>query len=159
MTQCIPRPLVAQALSVDEASLPEGDLPLSRLATRLLMFLRDTVEDEEAVEGHPELWTALLATRIAERNPSMSLSLQCRLMAEAQDAEDLAVIAEGPLTELFALQGTTLLTEIEDLARTAPRFAQAISLLPAEAGGALFRARLSALAKPLDELAPPDGLT
>lgn len=158
MTQSIPRPIVAQALSVDETSLPDGDLPLARLATRFLMFLRDTAEDEDAVEGHPELWTALLATRLAERNPGMSLILQCKLMAEAQDEEDLAVIAEGPLTELFALQGTSLLSEIEETATTAPRFAQALSLLPPEAGGAMFRARLATLAEPLDDMAPPDGL-
>ncbi|MBV7409472.1 DUF6869 domain-containing protein [Maritimibacter sp. DP1N21-5] len=146
MTQAIPRPLVAKALDQPEDALPSGDLPIDRLAQRFLMFLRDTDEDED-FEGHPEVWTAVLASSLASENPDLSFAVQEALVAEAQAPQDLSLIAAGPMTELFATHGPDLLERIE-AATTSPRFAMALGALAPEGhGNSLFWARVQAMAK------------
>ncbi len=167
MDNSIPRPFVAKSLGVDDEALPPGDLPLARLAQRLLMFLRDTEDDggedtgDERFEAHPEVWTALVASALTDHDPDHALNLQAALMVAAQTPDDLTLIAQGPLCELLAAHGPALLPRIETLAQSAPRFAQCLAHLPPEAGGALFVARMQALATPPagnDDLPPATGL-
>lgn len=160
-TDALPRHLVALALDVSEESLPEGDLPLERLAQRFLMFLRAT-EDDDHPEDHPEVWTAALASHLAEHQPRMSLALMRRVLAEAQTPEDLEIVAGGPLSELMEHHGTDLLPEIDTLAARAPRFKLALGALAPQGGGSLLWARLSGLAQggeiDDDTLPGPTGL-
>lgn len=139
----IPRDLVAMALDVDAETLPDGDLPLDRFAARFLAFLREA-DQEEGFKQHPELWTAVLASHLAEAQPGLSLQVQVGLCEAAQGHPDLDRIAHGPLLELMQACGPSLIAEIEAAAET-PSFRACLRELPDDAGGALFMARIRAM--------------
>ena len=161
--QAIPRPLVAEALDVSEDNLPEGDLPLDRFAERYLDFLRATFETE-AFDAHPDYWTDLLLSALMARDPALALAALAATLAACEDADDLALVAAGPLEELLTEKGAELLPEIDALAARAERFRLALTQLWAEGGGApLLVARVRGLTQNAEldedgELPSPTGL-
>ncbi len=152
----LPRALVADALGVSPDSLPDGDLPLARFATRFLTYLGETLATDEA--EHAEAWTFLLFDALVETAPERALAALCACLAQCDTPDQAALIAAGPLDDLIARQGAALITEIEALAARAPRFAYALTGLERPEGGtALLWARIEAAhrgAEQMDEGAP-----
>ena len=155
---------MADALGVDEATLPPGDLPVARLAERFLGYLRDTVA-RETVDDHPEFWTYALVSDLAADAPDLGLATVLMCLAGAETPEEAAQIAAGPLEDLIAQHGPALIDEIEVLATRAPRFAYALTgVWPQGNQASLLWARVEAARRDvpsLDDgapLPPPDGL-
>jgi Family of unknown function (DUF6869) len=162
MTQAIPRALVADALGMPVADLPPGDLPLERLATRFLDYLH---AGDEIAPDHPDAWTFALFDDLTRDHPALGLAASCAVLAACESPEDVADIAAGPLEDLIANHGPTLIGEIEALAARAPRFAYALTgVWPQGKEGGLLWARVEAArrgAPGLDDgapLPPADGL-
>lgn len=166
MTTAIPRKLVAEALGVDEASLPPGDLPLDRLAARFLAYLRAGDGESPAPATHPDAWTVALFDALARDHPGPALAAIRAVLWACASPEDVAMVAAGPLEDAIGAQGSALIDEIEHLAATAPRFAYALTgVWPGEPGAApLLWARIEAAragVPGLDDgapLPPADGL-
>lgn len=166
MTGPVPRALVAEALGVDESALPEGDLPLDRLAMRFLAFLRAGDEANPAPEDHPDAWTFALVDKLTEHHPAQALEAIRAMLAACDSPDDVALVAAGPLEDLIQRHGPELIDEIEALAGRAPRFAYALTgVWPPEDGGhPLLWARIEAARRDvpaLDDgapLPPADGL-
>ncbi len=159
----LPRALVADALGVAPDSLPEGDLPMARFATRFLTYLGETLATDET--NHPEAWTFLLFDALVETAPAQALAALCACLAQCDTPDQAAMIAAGPLDDLIARQGAALIAEIETLAARAPRFAYALTgLQRPEGGAALLWARIEAAHRGAgeldagDPLPGPDGL-
>jgi len=163
--EIIPRALVAEALLVDENSLPEGDLPIDRFATRFLAYLRAGDEDNPPAPDHPDAWTFSLMSALTRAHPALGLAATKAALAAGEAPEDVADIAAGPLEELIVTHGTGLIGEIEALATSAPRFAYALTgVWPQDLKGSLLWARIEAAragVPGLDDgapLPPADGL-
>lgn len=161
----IPRELVAEALGVDSSALPPGDLPLERFAARLLAFLRAGDEDAMPPADHPDAWTYALLEAVIEAEPALGFAATRAALAACESPEDVALIAAGPLEELIARHGAALIDEIEALAKTAPRFAYALTgVWPREQAKGFLWARVEAVRRDvpaLDDgapLPPGDGL-
>lgn len=162
MVETLPRALVAAALGVDEAALPPGDLPLDRLALRLLAFLR---AGETAAPDHPDGWTFDLIDALLRDHPGPALAAIRASLMVCDRPEDVALIAAGPLEDLIATRGATVIDEIEGLAAQAPRFAYALTgVWQPEGVAPLLWARIEAAragVPGLDDdapLPPADGL-
>lgn len=124
------RDLVAKALSVDADSLPPGDLPLDRLAQRLLGYLRDTADDdpsEEALREHPDAWTYALSDALCETHPDIAFDLVRDLIRICASPDDIALVAAGPLEDLIVQHGPDLIAAIEQEAAGSDRFRFALS--------------------------------
>lgn len=164
MTTHIPRALVAKALGVGEDALPPGDLPLERLATRYLAFLRAGDEANPAPEGHEDAWTADVFIELTDSHPDLGLAATDAALAVCETPDDVAVVAAGPLEDLIAQHGAALIDRIEARAAASPRFAYALTgVWPQGQDGTLFWARIEAARRgvpALDEsapLPPPDA--
>lgn len=160
----IPRSLVAEALGVDEESLPGGDLPLDRFARRFLGYLRETLAGT-AYDAHPDFWTFMLLDALIETNPDLCLDALVACLGQCETPEDAALIAAGPLDDLIARQGPALIDRIEALAAAAPRLRYALSgIEPQSQRTNPAWPRLAALAETGpqidggDPLPPPGGL-
>ncbi|MDR5654576.1 DUF6869 domain-containing protein [Ruixingdingia sedimenti] len=122
----IPRALVAAALHVDPGALPEGDLPVARLAERWLGYLRATME-AEAPQDHPEFWTFSLLCDLADTAPDLCLDTVLAALALCGTAEEAALIAAGPLEDVIARNGPAVIDRIEAAAAASPRFRHALT--------------------------------
>lgn len=164
MSGALPRALVADALGVDEAALPPGDLPLERLATRFLAYLRAGDEETPPPPDHPDGWTYTLFDSLTDDHPALGLAAIRAALAACETPEDVAAIAAGPLEDLIAAHGAAMIDEIEDRAASAPRFAYALTGVWQREAPPLLWARIEAAragVPALDDAAPvpaPDGL-
>lgn len=161
----IPRAVVADALGVDEAALPPGDLPLDRLAARFLAYLRAGDDDTPAPPDHPDAWTFALMDDLTRDHPGLGLAAACAALAACDSPDDVALVAAGPLEDLLTANGAAVIGAVEARAATAPRLAYALTgVWPPENGAPLLWARLRALTADipaLDDgapLPPADGL-
>jgi Family of unknown function (DUF6869) len=158
ITATIPRALVAEALGVDPAGLPPGDLPLDRFAARFLAFLAAT-DASDSPDAHPDFWTYALFEALAADHPALCLAAIRASLAAADSPEQVALIAAGPLEDLLRAHGTTLIGEVEALAARAPRFAYALTgVWPPEQGQPMLWARLKALADTGPQIDAGDAL-
>jgi hypothetical protein len=164
MSDTIPRKLVADAFGVAEEVLPEGDLPLARFAEIYLNYIRAGDEDSTPVD-HPDQWAFALMCELIETAPGLAFAATRATLRLCDSAEDIAVIAAGPLEDLIADHGVELIGDIEALASTAPRFAYALTgVWPREQQGGLLWARIEAARRGAgeldagDPLPGPDGL-
>lgn len=164
MTDVIPRALVAEALCVTGDALPPGDLPLDRLAARYLAYLRAGDGEEPAPDGHPDAWTIAVYDDLTRDHPALGLVATIAALAACETPEDVAVVAAGPLEDLIAGHGATLIDEIEARAARSPRFAYALTgVWPQGKAGTLLWARIEAARRDvpgLDDgapLPPADG--
>ena len=161
----IPRALVAEALGVDQSALPQGGLPVDRLAARFLAYLAAGDEDNPPPADHPDAWTFALFDALTREHPTHGLAATRAALAACESPEEVAGIAAGPLEDLIAMHGAMLIDEIEALAARAPRFAYALTgVWPQGNAGSLLWARIEAARRNvpgLDDgapLPPPDGL-
>lgn len=145
MTDAIPRALVASALRVGEDALPPGDLPLDRLAERYLAYLRAGEEDAPPPDDHPDAWTSDVFIALTQDHPQLGLAATLAAIAACQTPEDVALVAAGPLEDLIAMHGATLIDAIEERAARDPRFAYALTgVWPPDGIGPLLWARIEA---------------
>lgn len=165
MSGGIPRDIVAGALSVEVDNLPEGDLPFDRLATRFLTYLRAGDDETPAPADHPDAWTFALMDDLSRDHPALALAATTAALAACATAEDVALIAAGPLEDLLKSNGAKVIGEIEAMATYAPRLAYALTgVWPPEQGAPLLWARVRALTSGvpgLDDgapMPPADGL-
>lgn len=165
MSATLPRALVAEALMVEEDALPPGDLPLSRLAGRFLAYLRAGVGDDPAPDDHPDAWTWEVFFELTQNHPALGLAATRAALAACETADDVALVAAGPLEDLVVLHGAALIDEIEAWAAAAPRFSYALTgVWPQDLKGSLLWARVEAARRDvpgLDDGAPvppADGL-
>lgn len=165
MIGTMPRALVATALGIEESALPEGDLPLDRLAARFLAYLRAGDEDAPAPADHPDAWTFALYDDLTRDHPTLGFAAIRAALSACATPEDIALIAAGPLEDLIANHGPALIDEIEAVAARAPRFAYALTgVWPRGNQGTLLWARIEAARRDvpaLDDgapLPPADGL-
>ena len=164
MTGAIPRSLVAEALFVDEDSLPDGDLPLARLAARYLAYVRAGEGDEPAPADHPDAWTSDLFFELAHKHPDLGFAATEAALAACESPEEVAVVAAGPLEDLIAQHGALLIDRIEARGEDSPRFAYALTgVWPQGNRGTLIWARIEAARRDvpgIDDgapLPPPDA--
>lgn len=159
----IPRALVAEALLVDESTLPPGDLPLDRLAERYLAYLRAGEDEAPPPDDHPDAWTSDLFFELTQDHPELGLAATVETIRICDTPEDVAVIAAGPLEDLIATHGAVLIDEIEDRAVRDPRFAYALTgVWPQGRDGTLLWARVEAARRGIQGLddgapVPPNG--
>lgn len=160
-TTAIPRALVADALGIPEADLPAGDLPLDRLAERFLDYLH---AGDDTAPDHPDAWTFALFDDLTRDHPALALAATAAVLAACETPEDVADIAAGPLEDLIAAHGVTVIDDIEALAARAPRFAYALTGVWNREAAPLLWARVEAARAGivgLDDgapLPPADGL-
>jgi hypothetical protein len=126
-TPSIPRALVADTLGTDEAALPPGDLPLERLARRLLSYLRAGTENALPAPDHPDAWTFVLLDHLTRDHPALALAAIRAMLAACDTPEDVAFVAAGPLEDLLSAHLPALIDEVEALAASSPRFGYALT--------------------------------
>ena len=120
----ISRALIADALMVDERTLPEGDLPLPRLAERYLSLIS---VDEDAYGTHPEVWTADLMFDLVRDHPDLAFDAICATLERCTAPQQVAMLAAGPLEDLLTEHGPAWIDRIEAEAATSPRFRYALT--------------------------------
>lgn len=108
----IPRELVAESLGVSPDALPPGDLPVARLAERWVGYLRATMADE-APQDHPEFWTFALLADLARGAPDLCLGVVLAALGLCRSADEIALVAAGPLEDVIAAQGAAVIDRIE----------------------------------------------
>ena len=97
MTATIPRALVAEALGIDEANLPPGDLPLDRLAARFLAYLRAGEDDDPAPRRPPRrLDVRRSTTNSPRRIPPSALPPPTPPSPPAEAPQDVAADRRRP---------------------------------------------------------------
>ncbi|MGN0931764.1 DUF6869 domain-containing protein [Falsigemmobacter intermedius] len=156
MSSVIPRTLVATVLGVAPEALPPGDLPVGRLAARLLTFLSESFASEGA-SAHPEAWTFALYGTLVSDYPELALATLLEMTAQITRFEEAELIASGPLDEfLNAGSAPALLPRIEAAAQASPRFAFLLSgVSPEGSAGTPFWKAIRALGAAAPE---PDDL-
>jgi len=165
MTDAIPRAVVAEALLTPESALPPGDLPVDRLAERYLAYIRAWDGEHPPADDHPDAWGADVFFELTWKHPVLGLIATVAALAACETPEELAFVSAGPLEDLIADHGATLIDEIEARAARAPRFAYALTgVWPQGQAGTLLWARIEAARRGvpgLDDCAPlppADGL-
>jgi len=103
----IPRATVAAALDLpaDTDALPEGDLPVDRLARRMLDAMARPDTDET------NLWTLDLFHHLCRSAPDLALDTVLAMLDAAPDSA--AEIGAGPLTDLMTASGAEVIDRIE----------------------------------------------
>lgn len=134
----LPRWIVAEALNVPEDTLPPGDLPLDRFATRYLHCLASP--DDVAP---PEAWTQILIFELARSHPRLALDAIRAALDLGPDTETIAMIAAGPLEDLLAGHGPGVIAAIEEAAATSPRLRYALTGVSGTGIKPLVRARVA----------------
>lgn len=141
----IPRSLVAEVLGVAPEALPPGDLPLERLASRLLDFLNESLAGETGTD-HPEAWTFLLFGELVARDPAQALAVVAAMIAEIETPDEAALIASGPLDELLNTKGPELMAELQAAVAASPRFGYVLgAVVPEGSSGTIFWKTITAL--------------
>lgn len=142
----IPRDLVAKVLGVSPDALPPGDLPVARLIERWFGFTRATL-DSEAPQDHPEFWTFVLINDLVAEMPALALDAVLAAVTQAADADELALVAGGPLQDLLERQGDQVIAGLEDAAKTSARLRLALGAVqPEGSAGAPSWRRVAAAA-------------
>ncbi len=157
----IPRTRIAQLLNLSPDALPPGDLPVARLAERLLGYLRDTADDdpsEDSLRDHPNAWAYALTDALCQAEPDTGLALTEAALAQATTPEDVALIAAGPLEDLLAQHGPATITAIETQAKASPRMRFALSGVWPERINPMVWARVEAARTPGPHLDEGDPL-
>jgi hypothetical protein len=161
VTAIIPRALVAEALGLDDtgtAALPDGDLPVPRLAELHMAFLSETAEAEEPAL-HPLFWTYDLLDSIVRRNPGLALEVVLACLDRATSPEDVAQIAAGALEDLVAHHGEHVIDRIEQAALASARVRYALSgVWPQGRGGGPVWPRILAARAPGPDMDRGDPL-
>lgn len=136
----IPRALVAEVLGVSPDALPEGDLPVARLAARYLGYLRDSYARDDT-GAHPEFWTFVLLGELTSRLPQLALDVIVSALPLVETADELALACAGPLEDLLAAHGADVIARIEAEAASSARLRMALTAVAPEgsSGTALWR--------------------
>ena len=114
----IPRSVVATALLVDEAALPEGDLPITRLAERYHRFL---ATDENRRMDSEDAWTFDLMSDLVQTQPALAFEAILQTLALCADAEQVSYLAAGPMEDLLVDHGTDFIAPVEQQAKLSAR--------------------------------------
>ena len=120
----ISRQLIADALMVDVATLPEGDLPLPRFADRYLSLIS---VDEDAYGTHPEVWTADLMFDLVRDHRDMAFEAIRATLARCTTPEQVAMLAAGPLEDLLTEHGPEMIDRVLAEAEASDRFRYALT--------------------------------
>ena len=152
MTAAIPRALVARALGVSEDSLPEGELPMARLAERYATFLAGAARDEA---DPAELWTFDVMDRLAQEEPALALAAIRATLPLCTTPGEVAHLAAGPLETLLQLHGPEVIGPLAE--DPEPRMLYALTGVWLDDVKPMVRARVEALRRDvpgLDDEAP-----
>jgi hypothetical protein len=136
----IPRDLVAKSLGVAPEALPPGDLPVDRLAARWLGFMR-AADEAVAPQEQPDYWTVALLDDLARGQPDLCLDTVLAALALCETADELALLAAGPLEDVIAQSGATVIDRIEAEAAGSARLRLALDgvMPPGSSGTALWQ--------------------
>lgn len=146
MSMTVPRDLVAEVLGISPEALPDDDLPVSRLAARLLAFLQ-LAYDAEDPNTLEDAWTFTIFGNLVQNHPEIALQTLLSGLAQIDTEEDAELLATGPLDELVnAKTAEALLPRLEAAAKASPRFVWALSAVnPEGSAGTPFWKALRAL--------------
>ena len=83
--------------------------------------------DEGAIEDHPDFEAAVMNLgRVISTDAAFGLQFVARAIQQIDKEELLSVLAAGPLEDLLAYHGPSVIAQIEDLANKDSRFRSAL---------------------------------
>lgn len=150
----IPRQLVADALGADPATLPDGDLPVARLAKRYHAFL--AAPEDPALTG-PDAWTLAVMDALVQDHPALAFEVILATLSLCDSPETVSLLAAGPTEDLLATHGATVIDRFETVARTSALMRFLLSGVWQQGMPALLWARVQTARAPgpdMDEGAP-----
>jgi hypothetical protein len=151
----IPRSLVADALGVDAATLPEGDLPVARLAERYRAFL--AAPEDDSLSG-PDAWTFAVIDALVQDHPDLACDALLATLPLCATPDEVSLLAAGPVEDLLALHGAQVIGRIETAARSSARMRFLLSGVWQRDMPALLWARVTAARAPGPDIDAGDPL-
>jgi hypothetical protein len=89
-------------------------------------FLRDTTESD-AAQDHPEFWTFALLHDLARGAPDLCLDAVLAALALCRTADEVALVAAGPLEDVITASGPAVIDRIEATAARSARLRYALT--------------------------------